>query len=413
MKKNLLIIDPIIERRIVTTDRMLMEQYRVEGVDNIAIAQGRMSEKHYDLVILQSNYDLIAEQSFFSFLQSDPLLKWTPVLVVSGKNDIELKTKYFEMGAFDYLHSEQNHEELSLRITNLLKRSNSFEEMAFRDALTKAYNRRYFEQQIVHELHRAQRASYPISLAFIDADRFKSINDTYGHHVGDLVLIGLSALLAQAETSKHIVARYGGEEFVIVLPELDIENAFNVVNGLLEKAHQQPLARTQDRDLFVTFSAGICEWSTGMSIEEWIKRADDAAYEAKKQGRDRVILDSYHTPLAANELLEPSVIWTENSSFAAYITEHLENIQVISERGSEESFPDYADLYIFQMNQKTFNTIERLRKEAPKCKTIVISESLNEQDMLRCLKYGIDHYFVGQEISIDLLLSIKRLLDIY
>ncbi|TDG00400.1 diguanylate cyclase [Paenibacillus piri] len=287
---RLLIIDDDEALRSYLVRRLILEGYQVDGASDVAEAQKLLRQFTYDLITLdlmmhpQSGYEL------FAFVKEDPTLKWVPLVVLSGRSDVHDKVRCFYLGADDYMTKPFQYEELSARIYSLLKRTKDFERMAFRDPLTGVYNRRFFDHQIQAELQRIQRYPSPISLAFIDIDRFKSINDTHGHHIGDLVLQGLAHLLQHHLRETDVLARFGGEEFVIVLPGSSGDHAQKTIESILRQTHAGPVAQHEGEAYRITFSAGVCEWTEGMTVAEWIKRADNAMYTAKQSGRDRVIL---------------------------------------------------------------------------------------------------------------------------
>ena len=126
-------------------------------------------------------------------------------------------------------------------------------------------------------------------LVFIDIDCFKRINDTYGHHVGDLVLQGLAHLLQVNLRSTDLLARFGGEEFVIALPNTPVDQAITTMQNILDKVRLNAVAQYEGQTFSITFSAGVAEWQEGMTVAEWVAKADDAMYQAKQQGRNRIV----------------------------------------------------------------------------------------------------------------------------
>lgn len=167
---------------------------------------------------------------------------------------------------------------------------NRMRELAIRDGLTSLFNRRYLEDLLPEIVSDAVLASRSLSLAMLDMDHFKAVNDRYGHDAGDAVLKGFADFLSGAIRSTDVAARYGGEEFVIVFPQLGGESARRKVESLLAAFRGKPF-RAGNTSFSMTFSAGIAELLPGRdSPESLLKRADEALYRAKGSGRNRAVL---------------------------------------------------------------------------------------------------------------------------
>jgi diguanylate cyclase (GGDEF)-like protein len=158
------------------------------------------------------------------------------------------------------------------------------------DALTGCFNRRFFDGRFAAEVSRSHRYSHPLSIVFCDADKFKLVNDTHGHGVGDQVLIKLSATLQQAlRVGVDWMARYGGEEFIVVLPETPLAQALVIAERLCSTVEQQVhIPLENGAELHVTASFGVAQWQAGETVEQVLHRADGWLYEAKKNGRNQV-----------------------------------------------------------------------------------------------------------------------------
>lgn len=160
-------------------------------------------------------------------------------------------------------------------------------ELARRDALTGVYNRRYFLELAVREFQRSERYGLPLSLILLDVDNFKQINDTYGHAVGDEVLVNLAEILRSSLRGFDTLARYGGEEFVIMLPETSLVGAGNVAERIRRSVERAPA------DFFaeLTISAGVSELKQDTAgLDDLLGQADRALYQAKEGGRNLVVL---------------------------------------------------------------------------------------------------------------------------
>jgi len=167
------------------------------------------------------------------------------------------------------------------------------QELARRDALTDLYNRRELDRLLEQEAIRCKEDSRPLSVAMLDIDHFKSINDRYGHPVGDVVLRQIAQLVRGSVRSRDTALRYGGEEIVLVLPEAPGEAAFGLLDRLRRRIEEQRFSFTHDgapTDVKVTVSIGVAEIpSDGLDPEEAVQLADAAMYEAKLAGRNRVM----------------------------------------------------------------------------------------------------------------------------
>ena len=162
--------------------------------------------------------------------------------------------------------------------------------LAVTDALTGAANRRHFIDSLERELQRAKRFSFPVGLVLLDIDRFKRVNDTLGHGVGDEVLVRVVELLSAQLRESDLLARYGGEEFVLLLSHLGPEGAQDAAERLRAILSDNPL-RVGERELRVTASFGVASLEVGedLDVGALLRRADAAMYRAKRAGRDRVV----------------------------------------------------------------------------------------------------------------------------
>lgn len=157
------------------------------------------------------------------------------------------------------------------------------------DGLTKVLNRRYWEEQLKQEIHRAQRYQHPLSLILFDLDKFKDLNDKYGHLGGDFVLIELSSLIGSLLRDSDLLGRYGGEEFGIVLPDTNGQGAMDVAERIRKAIADHPMLFNQ-QTIRVTLSIGVAELDPHHHLlhDDLIREADMALYNAKRNGRNRV-----------------------------------------------------------------------------------------------------------------------------
>ncbi len=186
--------------------------------------------------------------------------------------------------------NEEQIDSLKRQITNLEQANREYRELSIRDGLTGLFNHRYFQAHLSMEVSRSGRHQREFSLIFIDVDHFKNYNDTLGHPEGDTLLKTLSQLIAEKLRVSDILARYGGEEFTIILPETTLENARLVAEKIRLLIAEHPFAgRENQPDGKVTVSIGLASYpAMGKDAETLVKRADEALYQAKNTGRNKV-----------------------------------------------------------------------------------------------------------------------------
>lgn len=194
---------------------------------------------------------------------------------------------------------------IAISIENCINRQRTLE-LGYQDGLTNAYNRRYFDERLKHEVDRCTRNKTDLVCLFIDVDFFKKINDQHGHQVGDAVLIRLVALMSEQVRSSDIVARYGGEEFAVILPETGIQLAHEVAERIRSKVEAQKLI-FDDYTLGITVSIGLAslsqikyqrdaegknqsQFDTNNLDQLLLGKADEALYQAKQTGRNQVVI---------------------------------------------------------------------------------------------------------------------------
>jgi diguanylate cyclase (GGDEF)-like protein len=202
--------------------------------------------------------------------------------VVVVRDTTELNDKKRELTAAN----ERLHEQL--RTIERLRAD--LAEQASRDELTGLYNRRHLMRTLDEELAQAREMGRPLSLVLLDVDHFKSVNDRYGHAVGDDLLLAIAGAFTAAARQGDTVARYGGEEFVVLLPGATREQAWNRAQEWRRRCAAAAVPTAQG-PLGTTFSAGVASFpDAGASASALLHAADQALYRAKAEGRDRVLI---------------------------------------------------------------------------------------------------------------------------
>ena len=230
--------------------------------------------------------------------------RWTtmPVLFLTGRADPATAQAVFEAGGDDYLTKPVEGPELLGRINNRLERVRLLRQLADTDALTGLCNRRRSTEVLDQFTRTAERFGQPLSLAVLDLDLFKDVNDRYGHGVGDQVLRRLGGLLTETFRGEDVTARWGGEEFVVGMYGMSRDDGVQRIAELLERWRMETFHSTGIAPFTLTFSAGVAQYpDDGSDVEALYRSADRALYQAKAEGRDRVL------PVGANRV-EPTVV---------------------------------------------------------------------------------------------------------
>ncbi|MDM8550179.1 GGDEF domain-containing protein [Desulfobacterales bacterium HSG2] len=209
-------------------------------------------------------------------------------LEASAINIGKRKFLLIERGKIPYEENKsilQKSRELSLSYLYMERLQKQLLIAIYTDRLTGLHNRRKFDEMIKIEKERATRYNIPFSIVFIDIDHFKKINDTYGHDVGDQVLIEISSVLKSRIRITDWAFRWGGEEFILLLPVTSADKSLDLAERLrfIIENHSFPHGRQ------LTISAGVAQFRNDESIDNLIKRADEALYRAKSGGRNKVL----------------------------------------------------------------------------------------------------------------------------
>lgn len=169
------------------------------------------------------------------------------------------------------------------------KYQRKLELMASTDKLTGAANRQAFEEYFAQSLARSVLDSTPMSVLIFDIDYFKRVNDQHGHNIGDLVIQTVSNMVKSQLRDEDLLCRWGGEEFLILLPNIDLSRSHDIAERIRASIEARVI-RVNGNEIRVTVSVGVAEHRTSEKPEELINRVDVALYQAKEQGRNRVVL---------------------------------------------------------------------------------------------------------------------------
>ncbi len=212
------------------------------------------------------------------------------IIAISSDESELVSSKFLKFGATDFLKKPFSTEEFNCRINNTIENLENIEtilQMANRDYMTGAYNRRYFFDKMEPYYKKALEENKHIAIAMLDIDKFKSINDTYGHKAGDEAIKALANLLMDSTKGSDMVARFGGEEFCVLLKDISREDAFKFFEELRLKIVGMDVPVTESESVNFTVSIGVVTAKED-TLEQMINESDLKLYQAKNEGRNRV-----------------------------------------------------------------------------------------------------------------------------
>lgn len=261
----------------------------------------KAQQEQPDLILLDMMMPGISGTETLAQLQENPELKDIPVIMVSANDADDFIIEALDIGAHDYVAKPFIYPVLAARMRTALRlRENQLEmiqlnkrlsKLASLDPLTEAYNRRHFLELGNTEFAKAQRFKRPLSVIMLDVDKFKNINDTYGHPTGDAALKQLTQLCQNAGRSSEIVGRFGGEEFVLCCPDTNPAGSMALAERL-RIAIEESTLEVDGKTLRYTASMGVTSiQDDDKNLNDMLRRADQLLYYSKENGRNRCTTD--------------------------------------------------------------------------------------------------------------------------
>lgn len=290
----ILIVDDTAKNLQLLGSILKEEGYKISVANNGNQAISIASQALPDLILLDVMMPQLDGFQTCTKMKSLIKTKDIPIIFLTAKVEKDDIVKGFKTGAVDYITKPFNTVELKARVkTHLeLKRSKEvlkqqnelLKKLSITDGLTGLYNHRYIMDDLSKSIEESKRYKQPLSIAMIDIDNFKKINDDFGHPFGDEVLIGLASTFENHIRNTDSIGRYGGEEFLMILNHADLSNAVKVLERIREAVENM---RWQHESLKVTISIGTCQ-RDDEEVSELIKTADTLLYKAKKNGKNRI-----------------------------------------------------------------------------------------------------------------------------
>jgi diguanylate cyclase (GGDEF)-like protein len=289
-KKAVVLIVDDTRLNIQTMAHILKNEYIIKiAHDGTRAVELATQDPTPDLILLDVEMPNVSGYDVCRLLRENSDTAKIPIIFVTGKDSIEEEGYGLSLGAVDYITKPIHPSIVKARVKTHITLKHQYDllkEIAVHDQLTGLYNRHYLSDMLASKVAHAMRHDDSLSIILIDIDHFKSINDTYGHIVGDEVLREIGGLIRQKARQEDIAARFGGEEFILVLDSCTLEDAKIKAEGL-----RKEIEKYYPQGLDVTASFGVIQFHQGIeSVTQLLDLADQALYKAKKEGRNRVIV---------------------------------------------------------------------------------------------------------------------------
>lgn len=297
---RILVVEDSPDSLHLLSSRLRLRGYVVEEAISGEEAMVMIEGSPPDLLLLDVMLPGIDGHEVVRRMKGSPTLPFIPVILVTGRDSTPEKVAGLDAGADDYLVKPVDLAELEARVRSMLRikrlqtqleeKNRELERLSRTDGLTGLFNQRHIRELLNDEFERVRRSREPFSIALIDFDDLKRVNDSLGHQTGDRVLQEMARLLTLSTRRVDRVGRSGGDEFLILLPETPMQGAVICLERIRKKVENYPFLPDGDGHLPLTISVGIasCPDPGVQGPEELIRRADVAMYSAKHSGRNRI-----------------------------------------------------------------------------------------------------------------------------
>lgn len=305
--ERILVVDDHPDNVEIINARLSSRGFTIETASNGEEALAKVQADPPQLILLDVMMPLMDGYEVSRRIKNDDALPYIPIILVTARDSTQDKVEGLDAGADDYLTKPINFPELEARVRSMLRIKRLSDELdqknreledanrrlrklSITDGLTELFNHRHVHELLHEEFERSKRSGEPMSVAMLDLDKFKQVNDTYGHPTGDVILYETARILKDTAREIDMVGRYGGEEFIAILPQTD-EDAAEQFAERVRRAVNEHLFRDEATEVRMTLSAGVASFP-GEGIDDpdlLIKHADQALYEAKGAGRNRVV----------------------------------------------------------------------------------------------------------------------------
>ena len=382
-----------------------------------AEANRLLEVEEISLIILDLVLPDIDGRNFLVALRQRPAQAGIPVIVISAKEGSRIRSECYALGADGYFEKPFNFEELAAAVSSRLEKVSINARESRTDPLTGLANRAALTEGFSRATNMAIRNREEISIAILDVDHFKTINDSFGHRKGDEVLRGLASHLSEALRVSDLVGRWGGEEFVIIFPGVGRSRSKRVLEKALAGFGELSFRADDNQPFNVTYSGGVVNIVEGQSLDEAVASADKLLFRAKVTGRNKILIEEDKVAAPPKQ-----IFLAEDDEIVANIIKHRlskEGWEVIHFSDGESAFnaaaaltPSLALLDVKMPGMDGFELLENLQKitHYRKIPLVMLTSMGSEQDIVRGFEAGAIDYIMKPFSPIELIARLRRLM---
>lgn len=414
-KIQLLIVDDdaVSSRYIEAALALPNRQFHV--APTVAAAEQILTEREIALVILDINLPDADGRELLARIRGRQHLSTMPVLVLSVTPGSQARTECFALGADEYIGKPFDPDSLCACVAAKLQRSAELTKWSRLDPLTGLPNRLSLERTYERARMACSTTGQPLSLAVVDIDRLKWVNDNYSHAMGDEVLRSIAAVLTRTLRSSDIIVRWGGEEFVCLFPQTHEDGARAALDKALATIRERDFRAPDGRVFRVTFSAGVIETDHAHEFHDSFALADQLLYTAKSSGRNQIQAASQPLTSARRVLL------AEDDTMMATVLRgllRLNGFEVSHQEDGQAALKEAAEhpsslviLDVRMPGADGFEVLERLRKMPGYSQTpiLMVSAVKDSKEIARGLSLGANDYITKPFSPVELLARVQRL----
>ena len=311
---RILVVDDVPDNVEILDARLSSRGYAIVTAATGEEALERVKEEPPHLILLDVMMPGLDGHQVARRIKDDETLPFIPIILVTALNEAEDVVQGLESGADDYISKPYNFRELEARVRAMLRikflqdeldqknrelelANRRLKKLSITDGLTELFNHRHVHQLLHDEFERSARTGEAVAVAMMDLDRFKNINDTYGHPTGDVILYETAKIIKETAREIDMPGRYGGEEFIAILPGTEEEAAAHFAERV-RHAVESHVFRDGATEVRMTVSCGVASFpAPGVDAPEaLLKAADEALYQAKHGGRNQVVRATQVSP---------------------------------------------------------------------------------------------------------------------